>query len=124
MQYPEEARTLWQTYVPPRGQAETVQGELIRAIEKLRDEAQRNGNANWDESHVILAEFVRDTLVGSELFDEATNAEIDRDVGRLLDAEAPEASDEPYDRLADRVVEWARAHADPVPHAPNPRLYR
>jgi hypothetical protein len=124
VQYPEEARTLWQTYVPPRGQAETVQGELIRAIEKLRDEAQRNGNANWDESHVILAEFVRDTLVGSELFDEATNAEVDRDVGRLLDAEVPEASDEPYDRLADRVVEWARAHADPVPHEPNPRLYR
>jgi hypothetical protein len=124
VQYPEEARTLWHTYVPPRGQAETVQGELIRAIEKLRDEAQRNGNANWDESHVILAEFVRDTLVGSELFDEATNAEIDRDVGRLLDAEVPEASDEPYDRLADRVVEWARAHADPVPHEPNPRLYR
>jgi hypothetical protein len=124
VQYPEEARTLWQTYVPPRGQAETVQGELIRAIEKLRDEAQRNGNANWDESHVIFAEFVRDTLVGSELFDEATNAEIDRDVGRLLDAEVPEASDEPYDRLADRVVEWARAHADPVPHEPNPRLYR
>jgi hypothetical protein len=124
VQYPEEARTLWQTYVPPRGQAETVQGELIRAIEKLRDEAQRNGNANWDESHVILAEFVRDTLVDSELFDEATNVEIDRDVGRLLDAEVPEASDEPYDRLADRVVEWARAHADPVPHEPNPRLYR
>ena len=124
MRYPEEARTLWQTYVPARGQADTVQGELIRAIEKLRDEAQRNGNVNWDESHVILAEFVRDRLLGSKLFDEAASAEIERDVGRLLEPEVPETSDEPYDRLTDRVVEWARAHPDPVPHEPNPRLHR
>jgi hypothetical protein len=29
-----------------RGLADTVQGELLRAVEKLRDEAQRNGNVN------------------------------------------------------------------------------
>jgi hypothetical protein len=42
VRYFEEARSLWQQYVPARGQAGTVQGELIRAVEKLRDEAQRD----------------------------------------------------------------------------------
>jgi len=40
VKYFEEAKFLWKTYVPKKGQSETVQGELIRAIEKLRDEAQ------------------------------------------------------------------------------------
>ena len=39
VKYQQEARSLWQTSVPPRGQAATVQGELLRAVEKLRDEA-------------------------------------------------------------------------------------
>ncbi|CAH8770501.1 hypothetical protein [Paenibacillus dendritiformis] len=53
MKYFNEAKYFWQTYVPKQGQAETVQGELIRAIEKLRGEAQRNGNINWDKGFVI-----------------------------------------------------------------------
>src|SRR5215469_12552475 len=108
MQYFEEARDLWRTYVPRNGQAETVQGELIRAVEKLRDEAQRNGNVNWDNGHEILAGFLRDTLVTSGLFAPPIVEQIDRDVARLLQFDAPETDDEPYDRLTDRVVEWAR----------------
>lgn len=124
MRYEAEARDLWNTQVPPRGQAATVQGELIRAIEKLRDEAQRNANVNWDEGHVILAEFVRDTLLASGLFDEPAIEEIGRDVARVLDEEFPETSDEPFDRLTDRAVEWARAHPEPVAHTRNPALHR
>ena len=52
-EYRELGRFIWQTYVPKRGQAATVQGELLRANEKLRDESQRNGNINWDEGHEI-----------------------------------------------------------------------
>ena len=54
MKYYAEAKRLWSTYVPKNGQADTVQGELIRAIEKLRDEVQRNGNGNWDRGHQIF----------------------------------------------------------------------
>ncbi|MFC4144735.1 hypothetical protein ACFO0M_00530 [Micromonospora mangrovi] len=124
MQYFQEARHLWQTYVPRSGQAKTVQGELIRAVEKLRDEAHRNGNVNWDDSHEILARFLRDTLVASGLFAPAIAEQIDRDVARLLNVDMPETDDAPYDRLTDRVVEWAREHPDPVPHKHNPDLHR
>ena len=55
-------RHIWQTYVPRSGQSLTVQGELLRANEKLRDEAHRNGNANWDEGHELLARYILDRL--------------------------------------------------------------
>jgi hypothetical protein len=116
MKYFEEARQLWRTHVPPRGQSDTVEGELIRAVEKLRDEAQRNGNVNWRPDHELLASFIRDTLVGSEIFDVDAIEEIHADVEALIDFEHPVTSDEPYDRLADRIVEWSHSHRDPVPH--------
>lgn len=124
MKYFNEASALWKTYVPPKGQAETVQGELIRAVEKLRDEAQRNGNMNWDDGHEILAAFVRDTLVGSGVFESSACREIEGDVARLRDYQRPDLSDEPFDRLTDRIVEWSRAHPEPMPHALNPKLRR
>lgn len=58
MKYFEEAKEIWQKFVPESGQAETVQGELLRAVEKLRDEAIRNGNGNWDEGFEILLSYI------------------------------------------------------------------
>jgi hypothetical protein len=52
VRYFNEARALWKAHVPKRGQAHTVQGELMRTVEKLRDEAKRNGNVNWRDDHV------------------------------------------------------------------------
>jgi hypothetical protein len=122
--YLDEARDIWHTYVPSRGQATTVQGELLRAVEKLRDEAHRNGNQNWDEGFEILAEYLRDTLVRSGIFDRTTQTEIEADIKRTLNVEHPEESDEPYDRLAERVVDWCRSHPEPVEHSENPHLFR
>src|SRR5947208_3584268 len=39
------ARWIWKTLVPKSGQAAFVQAEILRAIEKLRWEAQGNGKA-------------------------------------------------------------------------------
>lgn len=124
MRFEAEAAQLWRTYVPRSGQAATVQGELIRAVEKLRDEAQRNGNCNWDGGFEILAGFLRSRLVDSGIFSAQVVAEIEHDANRLLSFEYPEIDDGPYDRLTDRVVEWARAHPGPVPHQRNPDLHR
>ena len=35
MNYFEEGKQIWKSFVPKSGQAETVQGELLRAVEKL-----------------------------------------------------------------------------------------
>ena len=78
VKYPDEARSLWQTSVPRSGQAATVQGELLRAVEKLRDEAQCNGNLNWNEDHQALIAYLQDTLFRSALFGQAAVQEIGR----------------------------------------------
>jgi hypothetical protein len=39
VRYHQEARSPWRTSVPRSGQAAAVQGELLRAVENLRDEA-------------------------------------------------------------------------------------
>ncbi len=77
MGYFEEARAIWETQVPKRGQSETVAGELLRSVEKLRDEAQRNRNVNWAEGHVRMLAYLRLHLLEPGLFpieDQATVA--------------------------------------------------
>ena len=50
------AKWIWQTLVPNQGQAALVQAEVLRAIEKLRWEAQSNSNINWDNRFDMLEE--------------------------------------------------------------------
>jgi hypothetical protein len=122
--YAADARRIWQTHVPRRGQADTVQGELLRAVEKLRDEAQRNGNVNWDEHYERLLAYLRGTLTGSGLFTEETLAELAMDLDRLADFERPLTNDAPFDRITYRVVDWRRAQPEPVRHEQDPHLQR
>ncbi len=41
-------RRLRKNLVPLSGEAETLQGELVRCVDNLNDEAMRNGWMNWD----------------------------------------------------------------------------
>ena len=123
MRYFDEARTIWMTKVPPNGQADTIEGELLRAVEKLRREAQGNGNINWDEGFEILIRFLRTHLLDAAVYPDdvlkATRAILDR----LSRPGLPVVEDGPYDELGDRVVEWYR-HNGSRPHLRNPNLYR
>ena len=111
------------TKVPPDGQADTTEGELLRAVEKLRWEAQGNGNINWDEGFEILIRFLRTHLLDAAIYPDdvlkATRAILDR----LSRPGLAVVEDEPYDELGDRVVEWHR-HNGSRPHLRNPKLYR
>lgn len=124
MKYPKEAQQFWDAYVPKSGQAATVQGELIRAIEKLRDEARRNGNQNWDDGHLILSNYILDTLSASDVFAKEIKAQVAADIARIQDYEHPETEVELYDRLTDCIVEWCRKNPEPIPKPNNPKLRR
>jgi hypothetical protein len=91
-------------------------------VENLRDEAQRNGNLNWNSGHQVLTAYLHDTLLDSALFGQAAVQEIETDLHRLSRYGYPETSDAPYDRLADRVIEWCRAHPKPLPHTSHPDM--
>ena len=79
------------------------------------EQARRHGNAHWSEGFERLAEFVRDRLTSSSLFDRSVKDEINADIDRILAYEEPVLDEALYGRLLDRVVEWARAHPKPIP---------
>lgn len=122
LQYPEIAKEIWKNLVPPSGQADTVQGELLRAIEKLRDEAQRNGNINYCKSHKLSAQFVMDTLIGSKLFDKKEMAKITRETKKLMKATEPYTNDDVYDFLTDKACEFYLQNRPPITHKHNPEI--
>jgi hypothetical protein len=123
MTYFQEAQTIWRTFVPASGQADTVQGELLRAVEKLRDESMRNGNGNWDDGFEILLAYLGAHLDDPQVFDVETRRRTAVILERLGRHKTPVLADEPFDELADRVVDYYR-HYGSRPHTPNPALHR
>ncbi len=119
----EEAKSIWQTFVPKRGQAETVQGELLRSVEKLRDESIRNGNINWDGGFETLLQFAESRLTDPAVYSAEVIASTSAAFSRLQDYEHPYLEDDLYDQLGDRVVEYFR-HYGSLPHVNNPNLHR
>lgn len=118
-----EAKAIWMQFVPRSGQAETVQGELLRAVEKLRDDAIRNGNANLDQGFDMLLAYLSDHLLDAAVFSFEATGQTEAILARLRDHADPLLEDGPYDELGDRVVEYYR-HYGSQPHTVNPRLRR
>ena len=123
MHFFKEAKSIWQTYVPRTGQAETVQGELLRAVEKLREEAIGNGNVNWDGGFEILLRYLEEHLLDPTVYSETTVDSTKKILERLHDFEYPLLDDKLYDELGDRVVEYYRLKGS-QPHTLNPSLKR
>jgi hypothetical protein len=122
VRYFEDARAIWQTQVPKRGQADTVAGELLRSVEKLRDEATRNGNINWGDGHDRLLSFLRHHLLQPGLLPVGEQVTLTSDLDRLADFEHPETSDDVFDRISDGVVLWTRANPERLIHEHDPAL--
>ncbi|MBV8036411.1 hypothetical protein [Roseateles sp.] len=133
----EVASWIWNHLVPEQGQAGSIQGEMLRAVEKLRWEAQENGNINWDEGFLILLGFLEEHLAGHQGFSAAERQAIRNDLARLRDflpadeladgaddSALPCTEDELYDRLEGFVVAFARTQPQPLPRAHDPRLQR
>ena len=119
-----EFRRLWKDLVPTQGQAATVQGEVIRAVGRLSDEAYRNGNYNFRKGHRMLCRFLRVNLEDRDVFSETEIKEIDQWIDRILDAKNPDLSGSTscYYRLTEKAVKWCKAKPNPIPHKPNKDL--
>jgi len=117
---------IWENLVPSSGRADTLQGEVIRAIELLAWEAQNNGNLNWDKEFDRLVDFLREVFTSSGSVIAATMNEEDKlsaaeDLHRLsnfllpteLDSrvyieELPYVKEDLYDRLTDHLIGYCR----------------
>ncbi len=71
---------MWEDLVPDSGEADSGQGEILRAIGRLAGEDRRNGNINWDEFHESLVTFLRDYLPHEAVFDATQQARIIHDL--------------------------------------------
>ncbi len=138
----ETAVWIWKNLVPRSGQASSLQGELLRAVEKLRTEAQGNGNINWDDGFVKFVEFLKLHLQAEHRFKDETKAQLNSDLHRLASFRTfddiqenvrnhhlpPEGlayvADDLYDRLVACIVEYSRMHPEPIPLQPDPSQYR
>lgn len=121
--YFETARQLWTNFVPKSGQAATVQGELIRASERLDHEIRDNGKINWNRQFVLLGTFLKETLLQSRIFPAEVRRELEQDIQRLIgDSKHIELDDAVYARITRRIVEWYWRHKEPIPHRYNEKL--
>ena len=123
MKYFKESQEIWRKFVPKSGQADTVQGELLRAVEKLGDEAQRNGNGNWDEGFELLLSYLGKHLLDSSVYSGDTIRGAETALARLSNHDDPYLEDDLYDGLCDRVVEYFQFRGS-QPHAKNAALHR
>lgn len=123
MQFIDEAKAIWKNFVPRSGQADTVQGELIRAIAKLEDEAIRNGNGNWDDGFELLLDFLHQHLLDPRVYSAETIESTSRALVSLREDDDAWLDTNVYDALSDRAVEYFRFYGS-QPHQHNPHLYR
>ncbi len=120
-----EQAKLWQALVPPSGQADTLQGELIRIAGKLTDQAFRNGNMNWDADHERMWRFVREKIAGDPIFEPKEQKLIREKIEEIIrDQECPDLSGEgcPYYIVTEKVVDWCLAHPVPIKYIADPTL--
>jgi hypothetical protein len=120
----EVARWVWHNLVPKSGQCSSVQGELLRAVEKLCWEAQNNGNINWDSGFEILLDFLESNLCNEPCLPDETRESVQEDLGALRNYEYPYTEQDLYDRLTEAVVAYCRLHPRLIPKSPNPSLHR
>lgn len=124
VKYFTEAQDIWRKFVPEKGQSNVVEGELIRAIEKLRTEAYDNGNANWDIAFAYFCDYIWEKLNDSTTFSLNEIKEIRSDLDRILEYKEPYLEDDLYDRIADYVIVWSKVHNGPIPREHDPQQYR
>jgi hypothetical protein len=122
-----EQKRLWKELVPSSGQADTLQGELVRIAGKLTDEAYRNGNANWDGDCTRMWRFVGEKLDDPATFPDEERALIRETVEQIIrDRDRPDLSGQgsTYYVVMEKVVDWCMAHPEPIPHTPQPGIRR
>ena len=122
-----EHTRLWKELVPAEGQADTLQGELIRIAGKLTDQAFRNGNMNWDADHERMWRFIGKTITEGSVFSAQDQAFIREKIEQIIrDQECPNLSGDssPYYAVSEKVVDWCIAHPTPIPHLEDPSLKR
>jgi ankyrin repeat protein len=111
---------LWEELVPPRGEAPTIQGELLRSVGKLSDEYYRNGNMNWDNDKTFYLDMV---AFLKKILNDKTVATPEKELNAYLLSFTyfktlnyqTNKQDDPHSKITEAVVAWCAAHKTLIP---------
>ena len=113
LKYPDIAKDIRKNLIPVRGKAETVEGEMLRGLDNLRDEAQRNGNVNFNKVYKEYADFIASTLGSAAFFEDKEKNKITEATKKLSHAGKPYLDDDIYDYLTDQIcIFYKHNHTD------------
>ncbi|MDR3364866.1 MAG: ankyrin repeat domain-containing protein [Clostridiales Family XIII bacterium] len=109
-EWDEQHDALWALLVPGRGNAKTVQGEVIRLSGRLAHEIMDNGGANWDADFrkmldALVKHFGTGTPLAADELEEAAG------IAQIL--RGGDGDEEP-ERLMELAVHWVKANPQPV----------
>lgn len=133
----DELSVLWKKLVPKEGEAETIQGEMVRAIGRIKGEYYKNGFGNWYPMYYKLAQFLATHLADENTFKPFTVAVIRADI-RALNAYGNTVDEigDPYEtfhfslfettdleeafgRLDAAIAVWCKRHPELIPYTPS-----
>ncbi len=142
--YLDECKYIWKNYIPKEGQANNLQGELLREIEKIRYEAQNNGNVNWDNDYSYFCDYISKRLSEQSIFSAIEKEEItlimsyikERGVyaQKFNSGKIPEnnvdiekiayVNDNLYDIICDKIGQLHKETIKPIPYEKNDKIKR
>lgn len=137
-------KKIWKELVPTEGQATSLQGELLRQIEKLRNEAMDNGNINWDDNFEWFCDHIKEVLISSGIFDDKAKFIISNAMeyikqcgiyahkyitGKIPDDEVDPmlfayTDDDLYNYIEDMIAIFAINKSELIPYEPKKFIYR
>lgn len=141
--YSDTCREIWQTKVPDSGQANTLQAEMLRQAEKIRNEACDNGNINWNSDFSWFCDFLREIFEKSRFLEQSDINKLRtilitlKKAGEYAAAFAAGEIDETnidieriaycdsdlYDYVEDAIALYARNHPKDIPYKKKSFIY-
>lgn len=129
----DEISELWKKLVPKEGEAKTIQGEMVRAICRIKGDYYRNGFGNWYPMYYELSQFLAAHLIDENTFKPFTLSVLRADIRALNlcgngvmasgdPAEtipsifAVDSIEEAFTRLDAAIVAWCKHHTEPIPY--------
>ena len=139
MEYFNVCKEIWNRWVPQRGHAQVLQGELLRQIERLRYEAQHNENRSWNDDLLYYCDFLRSTLREADCLTleerDRVNAALvrlrscgevafryykgdisDQELAEDYNGELAYQNNDLYDLVCDAIALFYRANPNPIPY--------
>lgn len=132
--FDDELSALWKKLVPKEGEAETIQGEMVRAIGRIKGDYYRNGFGNWYPMYYKLSQFLAAHLIDESTFKPFTLSVLRADIralnaygNRVMTEGNPYESfrfslfettgiEEAFERLDAAIAVWCKRHPELIPY--------